>query len=1632
MKKAFGSHARVLSVLILVITAFATAVHAQSFASVPALSFTKTFGGANPLPQVLTAASTGAQFNADATASTTTGGSWLTISPASGVSATPAVWVVSVNPSVSLAAGTYTGQIVINEYPSDVPTMTVPVSLIITAAGKPFFDDMTGQVSFSMVTGGAPPAQAVQIRNGGTGTLNWTAGAATADGGAWLTLSATSGKAPATVSVGLVPANLPGGGATAGTWVGMIMFQATGCSVTVPVRVTVGPDGFTQVNPLNFTMPFAGLSPLPQVLNIASPGSTFNFYTELVATGNGGNWLSVSPATGVHGTPSAFTVSVANASALPAGIYTGEIVFFEYPSNTLAMTVPVTLTIAASTASFFDNLPGALSYFMTPGGALPGQTVQIRNGGTGTLKWTGSKSTGDGGNWLTLSAASGTAPSIVTVGITTKNLPGEGLVAGTYCGQVVFQATGDVGTVPVCVTVGSDVFWQVNPINFTMTEGGATPLPQVLTPASTGASFNFYDQVVATGTGGSWLSISPASGVLATPEATNVIVGASASTLPAGIYTGEIVYFAYPSNDLALVVPVTLTVVAPDSAAYFDNLPGGLSFFTSGGTPPAQTLQVRNAGTGTLSWTAATSTADGGPWLKVSPPSGTAPATVSVSIVPSSLPGDGLIAGTYCGQVLLQTTGDVGTVPVCAVVGPNVFGQVNPLSFTMPVGGGNPLPQEITIASTGTAFNFYNSAVSTATGGAWLKITPSSGVFGTPGSFTVSVSAATLPAGIYTGQIVFSEYPGNTMAVTVPVTLTVAPTASAYFDNLPGQLSFSLAPGGKPPAQLLQIRNAGTGTLKWTGSSSTADGGKWLTLSVASGTAPTAVSVSITPGNLPGEGLVAGNYCGQVSFVTAGDTATIPVCVVVGPNVFNQVNPLSFNMPFGGSNPLPQVIPVTSNGAAFNYYLASLSTSKGGNWLQLSSTTGVSGTPGAVTASVVNASTLPVGVYTGEVVFSAYPSNNMTLTVPVTLTVTSCGPFFDSLPGLMSFSFAASTTSPPSQTVQVRAAGSGALKWTLSTSTADGGAWLSVSSKSGTAPSTVTVKVVNSALPGSGLVAGNFNGQLLFQSSGGNFTVPVTVAVGPSVFSQAAPVNFSMNLGGANPATQNISVTSIGTAFNFYTVAVATGKGGTWLTVNPATGVHGTPTTITATVSGSTLLAGIYTGEIIFFEYPSNGLAMEVPVTLTVTDPHVPATIKATGGTPQSATVNKNFTNPLVATVQDASGNPVSGLLLTFSPPTTGASGTFACGNTAVTNSEGIATSQVFKANTVAGKYSVKATGAGLTSNPSFAMTNKAGPAASITASGGTPQTATVNTAFATNLAATVEDMYGNPVSGGTVTFTAPDSGASGTFAGGVTTAKTSAEGIATAPVFTANTTPGAYTVTAGIATFTTSPGFALTNVAGAPATVVTTAGTPQTATVNTAFATNLSVTVTDSFGNPVSGATVTFNAPASGASGTFAGGANTAVTNTAGLATAAVFKANTTAGTYTVTATAGGVTTSPGFALTNKAGAAATITASGGTPQTATVNTAFAKRLTATVNDSFGNPISGATVTFTAPASGASGTFAGGANTAKTSAQGVATAAVFTANGTAGSYTVTAKTGAVTTSPGYQLTNQAAASAGD
>ncbi|HME05731.1 MAG TPA: S8 family serine peptidase [Bryobacteraceae bacterium] len=359
----------------------------------------------------------------------------------------------------------------------------------------------------------------------------------------------------------------------------------------------------------------------------------------------------------------------------------------------------------------------------------------------------------------------------------------------------------------------------------------------------------------------------------------------------------------------------------------------------------------------------------------------------------------------------------------------------------------------------------------------------------------------------------------------------------------------------------------------------------------------------------------------------------------------------------------------------------------------------------------------------------------------------------------------------------------------------------------------------------------------------------------------------------------------------------------------PAASVTNLPLTFKVTDAGS----------------PPQTASTTLTITIAPAGPS-PASITPAKGTPQSATVNTAFAIPLTALVKNSEGNPVSGVTVSFSAPSTGTApssgptGSFATGfsATAVTDATGSA-SVSFTANAVAGSYTVNASAPGIASPALFLLTNLAGPAARISATSGSGQSTGINTTFSSPLATTVTDASGNPVSGVVVKFLAPVTGASGSFAAGTNTVATGASGLATSPALTANGTPGSYAVTASVSGVTASASFSLTNI-GPAASVIAIGGSGQSTSINTPFTNPLVVKVQDAIGNPVPGVTVAFAAPGTGASGAF-NGSSMVTTNASGIAAAPAFTANSIGGSYNVSATVLGVTNPAMFTVTNLSG---------------------------------------------------------------------------------------------------------------
>jgi hypothetical protein len=342
----------------------------------------------------------------------------------------------------------------------------------------------------------------------------------------------------------------------------------------------------------------------------------------------------------------------------------------------------------------------------------------------------------------------------------------------------------------------------------------------------------------------------------------------------------------------------------------------------------------------------------------------------------------------------------------------------------------------------------------------------------------------------------------------------------------------------------------------------------------------------------------------------------------------------------------------------------------------------------------------------------------------------------------------------------------------------------------------------------------------------------------------------------------------------------------------------------------------------------------------------------------------------------------------------------------------------------------------------------------------GSPQSATLGSAFATEPEVTLANSNGCPVSGaaGTpVTFTAPASGPSGTFSASGSSAVTvgaDSQGAASAPPFSANTIAGSYTVSAVSAYGSVS--FSLSNSPhGVPARLLAVSPARGTATVLSRYATPLQVRVLDASGAPAAGVSVTFTLTASpgpevcrgsqAAGASFTGGSAQAIatTNAAGVATSPPLTANAGAGSFLASAAISSASSaSPypapapvAFSLKNLAGKPQLISAGVGATQFAALGQAFPIRLAVSVTDAQRNPVPGAPVTFSAPTRPPSGRFlvhshrrlrASSRVQVRSDGCGVALAPVFTAGQTAGGYVVKASVGHAH-SVAFALVNRAA-----
>jgi uncharacterized protein (TIGR03437 family) len=1106
------------------------------------LTFNYTIGGTAPAAQLVSVGGTsGISFTA--TAASVPAGTWLSVSPGSGTVSSSSAVSVAVAVAGLTTAGTYNGTVTVSSpNATGSPTM-IPVTLNVIA---PVLTASPSQLNFAFQIGGtAPVSQNINV--GDASNVNFTATAATSpSGGTWLSVSPGSGSASGTLTVSVNTTGL-----TANTYTGTISIAATGAvtqTVNVSFVVSTLPTISSTPMSLSFTYQL-GSATLPAAQTLTIGGTAGLNITATAATiPAGGTWLSAAPV-GAGTTPGSVSVAVVNTTGLGAGTYNGTVTI---GASGVSGVVPQVVTVSLVISASLTTTSSGLNFTYTLGGTAPAmQSISV--GGSQGLTFSAAASTNPpGGSWLSAAAVGpGTLPGSVNVTISTT-----GLTAGTYNGTVTISASGATSLmVPVTLVVSNSVTVSPSTLSFTYTLGTTAPAAQSINV--TGTAGVAFTAAAATTSGGSWLSATAVS-----PATTNGTVSVSivpSALTSAGTYNGTVT--VTPANSAPQVVSVSIVVsnnLTVSSTA--------LSFtYTVAGTAPAkQTFNV--GGTSGVAFTvAAATTPAGGTWLSASAVSpSTISGSVNVSIVTT-----GLTAGTYNGTVTISAANATAQqVGVTLVVSNNLTATPAALTFNYTIGDTVPAVQSVSIG--GVAGQTFTA---TAAGGAWLSASAVSPAT-TPGTASVSVNITGLAANTYTGTVTIAS-PGS-ISTTINVTLIVI---TPPFVASPASLSFKYTLGGAEPLQQgINITSPTTGNF----TAAVGAGASWLSVAPTSGTLPVLLTVTTTAA-----GLTAGTYNSSIIVTSAGVTNSpfsIPVTLVVSgatPNITLSATSLSFTATTSGAAPAAKTVNVTSSTPTTVTVL-----SQGGTWLSasLSSST----TPATVSVAV-NQANLAAGTYTGTVSVSSAGAADSPQNISVQFVVSSSSTLTVS-PAYANFTYTVGGTAPAPQTINVTAG----AQVTIATTTANG-SWFTLTSSASTTPAALTISVSNTSLP-----AGNYSATITITSPSATnapFLVPVTLVVSgkPTLAPSPTSLTFTGQSGGANPASQSISLAGVTSAAVPFSITTSP----SWLSVSTAATT--TPATLVATVNTTGMIQGSYQGSITITSSVAGNSPVTIPVALNLT-----------------------------------------------------------------------------------------------------------------------------------------------------------------------------------------------------------------------------------------------------------------------------------------------------------------------------------------------------------------------------------------------------------------------------------------------
>ena len=172
------------------------------------------------------------------------GGTWLTVTPASGTTSIGTIQVTA--GSSTLPADTYTGQISLSFQNAETPSATIPVRLIIGRSQTLTVSPTS--LAFTYVLGGSTPATQQLTLTSTGGSVNFTIG--TTSTGGWLGADTSSGSTGSSsskfVTVTVDPTKIPAGTQAGSQLQGSLSISAPGVlaspiTVNVTLAVTAAP-----------------------------------------------------------------------------------------------------------------------------------------------------------------------------------------------------------------------------------------------------------------------------------------------------------------------------------------------------------------------------------------------------------------------------------------------------------------------------------------------------------------------------------------------------------------------------------------------------------------------------------------------------------------------------------------------------------------------------------------------------------------------------------------------------------------------------------------------------------------------------------------------------------------------------------------------------------------------------------------------------------------------------------------------------------------------------------------------------------------------------------------------------------------------------------------------------------------------------------------------------------------------------------------------------------------------------------------------------------------------------------------------------------------------------------------------